>query len=300
MKIQARGEVHPRVTVIGRPICPAYVIRGDGATMMIEAGVNFMGPLFKRDLDDIGGGSAAVDFLFVTHSHWDHLGSMPYLKREIPSVRVGAHRAVPPLLEKESAVRTMEFFSEFARQAYGMDAGDEVKIAPVPVEFHLEGGEEFDLGGVTCRVIATPGHTRDHLSYFFPEIGALFPGETIGVPEGRGGEAVQVEFLSSFDEYLHSIEMLRPLKPSIIGMAHEWVFTGDDALDYMERTAGETLRYRELIEGYLDSCDGDVERTIACMVSKEYDEKGTIYQERNAYIANLSAQVKHIASLRNH
>ncbi len=32
---------------------------------------------------------------------------------------------------------------------------------------------------------------------------------------------------------------------------------------------------------------------------REYDVKGTIFQERNAYVMNLSAQVKHIAEIRN-
>ena len=36
---------------------------------------------------------------------------------------------------------------------------------------------------------------------------------------------------------------------------------------------------------------------IETMARKEYDETGTIYQERNAYLTNLTAQVKHIAGL---
>ncbi len=306
MKSRAQGTVHPRVTVIGRPVCPAYLVRGEKATMMIEAGVNFMGPLFLESISEHTAGSGGIQFLFVTHSHWDHLGAMPFLKRSLPEIRVGAHRSTGPLLEKESAIRTMEFFSEAARKIFEkelpghlaaeMPGRADIRIGPVPIAYGLEGGEEFDLGGVTCRVIATPGHTRDHLSYYFPEIEALFPGEAIGVPEGMDDRAIQVEFLSSYDEYLASIEKLIPLRPSIIGMGHDWVFTGDDALEYMERTLEETKRYRALIERYLDDCHGDIEKTIERMVAREFDERGTSSQERNAYIANLSAQVRLIAS----
>ncbi len=306
MKARAQGTVHPNVTVIGRPVCPAYLVRGEKATMMIEAGVNFMGPIFLENIREHTAGSGGIQFLFVTHSHWDHLGAMPFLKRSLPEIQVGAHRSTGPLLGKESAIRTMEFFSEAARIMFEKELSGhlapemtecaDIKIAPVPIAYELEGGEEIDLGGVTCRVIATPGHTRDHLSYHFPEIGALFPGEAIGVPEGMNDGAIQVEFLSSYDDYLASIETLIPLRPAIIGMGHDWVFTGDDALEYMEQTLEETKRYRALIERYLDDCHGDIEKTIARMVEKEFDERGTSSQERNAYIANLSAQVRLIAS----
>ncbi len=34
------------------------------------------------------------------------------------------------------------------------------------------------------------------------------------------------------------------------------------------------------------------------MTRREYDESGEIFQERNAYIMNLAAQVRHVAGLR--
>jgi len=35
------------------------------------------------------------------------------------------------------------------------------------------------------------------------------------------------------------------------------------------------------------------------MVKREYDEKGTVYQERNAYISNITAQVNAVAMSRD-
>jgi hypothetical protein len=54
------------------------------------------------------------------------------------------------------------------------------------------------------------------------------------------------------------------------------------------------MAYRKLIEQYLHSADGDLDVAKRLMVKAEYDEKGTILMERNAYIANLGAQIKAI------
>jgi len=46
--------------------------------------------------------------------------------------------------------------------------------------------------------------------------------------------------------------------------------------------------------------NGDIEKAIELITLEEYDKKGLIYQERNAYISNLSAQVKLVAKEYNY
>ncbi len=108
---------------------------------------------------------------------------------------------------------------------------------------------------------------------------------------------MQVEFLSSYEDYVSSLEKMISLQPKLIGMAHLWVFTDDDATDFLRRSLEATPRYRKLIETYLDAANGDIEAAVQSMVKKEYDEKGTIAQPREAYIQNLNAQVRRVASL---
>ena len=162
-------------------------------------------------------------------------------------------------------------------------------------EFNLKEGDRFDLGGVTCEVYEVPGHTGDSLAFFIPEIRALFAGEAYGIPEGAKDGQVQVEFLSSYDDYISSLDKMIRLRPKIIGMAHLWVFTDDDATDFLKRSLEATPRYRELIEEYLDAANGDIDSAVQSMAKKEYDEKGTIAQPREAYMQNLKAQVRQVA-----
>ena len=299
MKQYANGRINEYLSVAGNAIYPSYVVRGSKKSMMIDAGINLFGPLYAKSLDEILGGRERLDYLFVTHSHYDHLGAMPYLRRTIPGVRTGGHERVAGLLKKESVLEQMTRLSEIQRPLFGQfTGGEDVRLEPVELDHILREGDVFDLGGLTCKVYEVPGHTRDSLAFHFPETGMLFPGESIGYVEDSPEGGVLVEFLSSYDDYLASLEKMITLKPKLFGMGHAWIYTGDDAADFLERSRIATFEHRKKLEDYLDSVNGDVDRAIEKIASIEYDQKGTIRQERNAYLINLTAQVKHIAGLR--
>lgn len=277
---------------------PCYVVKGSRKNLMIEAGLNLLGPLYWRSLGEILGDCDRLDYLFITHSHYDHLGAAPYLKRLIPGLTVGAHERIAELIRKESVLTMMNRLSEIQRVIFKDIAGEEdLVIRPIEIAQTLKEGDEIDLGRLTCRVYEVPGHTRDSIAYYIPEIKTLFSGEAAGVPQGLDGNDPQVEFLASYDDYLCSLEKMISLDCQTLCIGHGWVFTGRDVSIFLRRSHTATFHYRRLIEYYLDDAGGDIDRAIENMAKKEYDEKGTIFQERNAYLTNLSAQVKHIAGL---
>ena len=298
MKQLASGQIHDRIHAIANPAYPAYLVRGATKSLMIEAGINMMGPLYLSSLREILGDACRLDYLFITHSHYDHLGAAHYLRKNIPALKTGAHERVAQLLTKESVLDMMNRLSEIQRALFREIAGDEdLTIRPMDIDLALRDGDEFDLGGLTCRVYGTPGHTRDSLSFYIPELMALFSGEAAGVPQGTDSNEPQVEFLSSYGDYLASIDRMISLEPEILCIGHGWVFTGTDAMGFLLKSREATFAYRELIEDFIGEAGGDLERAIEMIARKEYDEKGTIFQERNAYITNLTAQVKHVAGL---
>jgi 2-aminobenzoylacetyl-CoA thioesterase len=301
MKQLASGRISENITVAGNYMYPCYVIQGGRKILMIEAGLNLMGPLYVKSIEEMLGSRDRLDYLFLTHSHYDHLGAAHYLKRLIPGLTIGAHERVAGLLRKESVLSMMNRLSEVQRFLLREIAGDEdLTIRQTDIGLTLKEGDEIDLGGLSCRVYEVPGHTKDSLAYFIPEIGALFTGEAAGVPQGMDDDTPQVGFLASYGDYLASMEKLMSLNPEILCLGHAWVFTGEDGPAYLRSSFAATFEYRRLIEEYLQEADGDLEKTVETMAGKEYDEKGTIRQERNAYLTNLSAQVKLIAAMNGH
>jgi len=296
MKLQADHDFGEWITVAGNRFYPAYIVKGKEKHLMIDAGINLMGPAYIASLGKIFGDKNALDYVFATHSHFDHMGAIPYLKRKIPHLKAGAFWRVGTLMKKKSVLDLMTYLSDLQRVFFQDIVGNEdVHIEPVDFEFNLKEGDRFDLGGVTCEVYEVPGHTGDSLAFFIPEIRALFAGEAYGIPEGNKDGDVQVEFLASYDDYVSSLCKLIRLQPKLIGMAHMWVFTDDDATRFLQRSLEATPRYRKLIENYLDAANGDIDGAVQSMAKIEYDEKGTIAQQRESYIQNLKAQVRHVA-----
>jgi len=300
MKQHAKGQIHERIIAIPNAWYPAYIVRGSKKNMMIDAGVNLLGPRYLTDIKEIFGDTGLLDYLFLTHSHYDHIGAAHYLKHHIPGLQIGAHQRVAGLLRKESVLGMMNQLSANHIDLLKYNtAGEDLTLHPFEIDIILKQGDEFDLGGLTCKVYEVPGHTRDSLAFYIPEIKALFPGEAAGVLQGETGNAMQVEFLSSYNDYIDSLKFMISLQPEIVCLGHGCVLTHEDASDFLESALAETFRYRKLIEAYLGAAGGDVERAIQEMAHVEYDVKGGILQERVSYLTNLSAQVKHIAGLQD-
>lgn len=298
MKIYADQRITPLLTATGVRLSPVYLFNGSVKSAVFDAGLTVIGPVYSSTISQELGDKSTADYLFITHSHWDHCGAMAYLKQSMPGMKICGHRDIPGILQKESVINQIRIFNDMMAEMYREQVSGGFHFENADFDILLSDGDSFDLGNAHCIAYETPGHTRDSISYYIPEQGILFPGEAIGVPEGKEGDGVQIEFLSSYDDYLASIQRLAELRPEIICMAHEWVFTGRDAADYLEKSYTETIRYRATIERYLDEANGDTEAAVELMAKKEYDERGTFYQPRFAYIANTKVQVKQIASMR--
>jgi glyoxylase-like metal-dependent hydrolase (beta-lactamase superfamily II) len=302
MRQSAEGRINERITAIVSAAYPGYVVQGDGARLMIDAGLNWLGPRYLASLGELLGEADKLDYLLLTHSHYDHVGAASYLKAHLPGLRLGGHDRLSGLLQKPSALELMNRLSDshasLRKECALGGVGDDLAVRPTKLDIALKEGDELDLGGLVCKVYETPGHTRDSLSFHLVEMDALFVGDACGVLEALPERHVRAEFLSSYQDYLDSIERIAGLAPRMLCLAHRWVLTGDDVVEFLELSLAETVRYRDLIERYLDAAGGDAERALEQLGHDEYEVKGGVRQERAAYMTNLAAQVRHIAGLR--
>ena len=304
MRKAAEGIINKNIQICGHPTYPAYLVKGDRASALIEAGLNLIGPSYLRGINQTLGDCSLLNYILVTHGHYDHLGAISYLKKVIPEAKLMGHESLAILLQKQKVLDTMNFLSE-QTWAYFEDIKnnllekDDILIRPVAWAKGLKEGDTIELGNLNCLVYETPGHTKDHLSFFIPEEGILFAGEALGNSIIQKEGEMKAEFLISYTDYLQSIEKLMKLLPKvkIIAMSHLYYYTDDDVPKVMELAYNDTICYRDLIEKYLDMENGNVEAAVQTMVRTEYDKKGNVYQERNAYMTNVSAQVKAIAAL---
>ena len=100
------------------------------------------------------------------------------------------------------------------------------------VDRPLEDGAIVPLDDGHLEAVHTPGHTRDHLCFLWPERRALFAGDVL---LGRGDTTWVAEYPGCVEDYLASLSRLRGLELDVIHPTHGPALDDpDDALDRFE------------------------------------------------------------------
>lgn len=112
--------------------------------------------------DTLAENGFTVAGILLTHGHFDHIWGVEAL-REKSGAKVYA-------FEGEKAV------CESERLNVSSQAG---RACTVLADVYAKDGEEITIAGISCRLIATPGHTEGSCCYYFAEAGFLISGDTL-------------------------------------------------------------------------------------------------------------------------
>jgi len=294
MIYESYGKITDDLYAIGHADLPAYLLFSEQPALF-DAGMTYMGPRYVKDLKDRLGDENRLRFNFLTHSHFDHAGAAPYLKKKIKGLRIGAHRLAAETFAKPNAVELIRNLSRNAEALHASDRGHEdVTFYDPHVDILLEDGTEIDLGGgLLVRTIATPGHTRDAVSYYIPKLKALLAGEAVGGLNVRMN--VHPSFLSSYTDYCASLEKLSALAPEILLLGHHHTLTGEDARDFLRKSLDQTKTFHARIQNYLDDSHGDQAAVVQRIYQEDYVKAKLIRQDERPYLINAAAKVKTVA-----
>lgn len=274
------------VVMWGNPWVFLYWVEGEHTQVLVDSGYTANAePLIawirtRRD--------PSKTFLhLLTHSHFDHIGSTPFLKRAFPDIRILAHPKVGKVLQSDRAVNLIRRLSEEAAQTVGVDAP---AFEPFPLDDTLQDGAVLDLGGgVVIEVLETPGHTRDSLTFRVRPDGVAIPGEAAGVPDLRG--VVRPQFLASYHLYLQSLQRIAGLQPlRALGLPHRSYVVGEEKVRaFLEQSLENTRELgRFIAETYRNH--PDVEGVLEAVRNHPIFGAST-GQTREAFLLNLRAMV---------
>jgi glyoxylase-like metal-dependent hydrolase (beta-lactamase superfamily II) len=145
---------------VGPVQCNCSVI-GDEATH--EAMVIDPGGDVERILDVVAQHGLTVKQIVLTHAHIDHVGGVMQLKK-LTGAPLAMHPGDQPLLDMMPSQAAW----------LGMQPPE-----PVVVDRWLNDGDMVTVGGLTARVIHTPGHTEGGICLYFEAEGKLIAGDTL-------------------------------------------------------------------------------------------------------------------------
>ena len=270
---ESTGEIAEGLYALGNAALPAYLLNG-ASPVLFDAGMTFMGPVYLRDLAKYLGDPGRLEYLLLTHSHFDHSGAAPFLKRNIPGLKVCAGKLAAEIFGRPNAIQLIQSLSKGMEEANRSLVGDaDVAFRGLELDRTLDDGEEIVLeDGTPIRVVATPGHTRDAVSYYLPRLKALVCGEAVGTLDAAQG--VRSVFLSSYQDYMGSLEKLRGLEIELLLMGHANVLTGSDARAMVPRVIEATLAFKTRIERELELSRGDQDPAVKKIFQEDYVEGG--------------------------
>lgn len=103
-----------------------------------------------------------IQAILLTHGHFDHIWGANEV-RSLAGVKMYAYEQEKELLNSEKLN-----VSKGAGRPYTVEA-----------DVYLKDGETLTVADMTCKCIATPGHTAGSCCYYFEDAGILVSGDTL-------------------------------------------------------------------------------------------------------------------------
>ena len=186
-----------------------FTLDGTQTYLLGETAVLDPGPSIDVHIEAIRAAMPRLETILITHRHGDHApGAVPL--KEATGARIVAPRGV---------------------------------LEDSQVDQRVVGGEVLTIDGETVEVIATPGHTNEHVCYL-TAAGDLFTGDTV---LGSGTTAIFPPD-GHMGDYLRSLAILRERAPRRIYPAHGPI--REDAVALIDEYIAHRLqREQQILDG---------------------------------------------------
>lgn len=159
----------------------AFLIAEDDGLTLIDTGTSGASKAVLAKIAEIGRQPHDLKRILITHCDPDHVGSATVLKAATGAKIYASAQEAAAMQRGEPSrpirgnVITKMLFSLMSLM---------MKMTPTTADELLTEGDVVPvLGGL--HVLATPGHTPNHISFYAPEVGALFAGDSLNAMGGK-------------------------------------------------------------------------------------------------------------------
>jgi glyoxylase-like metal-dependent hydrolase (beta-lactamase superfamily II) len=238
---KSHKESNDMIEIIPVTACPGaecFLLLSESGAFLVDAGYAFCAERAVRNIARALG-ERSLDCILLTHSHYDHVGGLPTIKKAWPEAPVIAHPYVREVFARPGARRVMRSLDGEAAVKRGETPVLEDYTEHFTLDRTVGEGDTLRFGGASIRVMAMPGHTKCSVGYHFQEEDLFVLSETTGVRLWEG--YVIPTFITGYKDSLRAIARVESLAPRRILISHSGPASGDDAMDYL-RKARESAR----------------------------------------------------------
>ena len=173
-----------------------------------------------------------LDYILVSHTHYDHIGALPYILDEWPDAKAVGSAYGKYVFDRPGAREMIRKLGAAAEVKYGSGDTDKIKSDGCRIDIVAKDGDEIDLGDRKIVCLETPGHTNCCMTFVLEPDSIMFASESTGVC--KGPELHNTAILKSFDQAMESYEKCKSYGAKQIYSAHYGLTPPEYAERYFE------------------------------------------------------------------
>jgi glyoxylase-like metal-dependent hydrolase (beta-lactamase superfamily II) len=296
MRIQKPGKVHERIWFLGREESGVYFLEGNDGSMMVSGGMSYIVSDILQQLKEFNIDENRIKKLLILHSHFDHVGIIPFFKRRHPEMEVYASERAWEILQMDKAVLTI---NEFSRNVAKRMKKEEV-YSTYDLEWRndvygktIREGDRMDLGDLEVLIQEIPGHSSCCISAYLPKLKALFPTDGGGIPFNQ---TIVTSGNSNYTKYQQSLERLKNLKVDYYCADHYGYVIGEEARTFISKSIEMAKKNRDQMEEVYRSTR-DIDSAAQKLNASFYEENPSYFLSPEIFLDVYRQMVRHIATV---
>ena len=263
-----------------------FLVDNGVTSILCDTGFAFTGTALAEKVKALLG-DRPLDYIVLTHSHYDHTLGVPYVKKMYPDAVVVAGEYDRETFKKPHAIAKMRELDRAFAHTCGVESYEDL-IDELAVDKVVSDGERFSLGSFDVQAINLPGHTKSCLGFLLEKEKILLCSESIGVFDGK--DTVMPIYLISYHATRDSILKVKALNLNGLVISHYGLIDREKTQLYIDRalyfTDETTLHIKESLEKGVDKSD-----ILQEVKEKFYDGNFEKYYPINAFRLNTSIMI---------
>ena len=259
----------------------AYLLTTPTHAALIDTGFAFAA---KAMLSAVASrlGDRSLDYILLTHSHYDHASGSVAGKKRWPEAQIVASAYAAKILAKESARDVIRTMNDHAAREHGVFDYEDL-LADLTVDRTVADGDLVDMGDLQLRVLELPGHTRCSIGFYDEPARLLLGCETLGVISGPG--LVMPCCLVDYNSTRQAIARVRALAVDHLLLPHHGLIEGEECRRFLADADFWLSETRRRLQAAHDQGKQDDE-LLQLLKQWFYTDLARLYQPEKAFDLN--------------
>ena len=224
-----------------------FLIDDDKTAILYDSGFAFTGYAMADKIKAYLG-DRKLDYIFLTHSHYDHVLGSVYALQYWPEAKVVAGEYAVKIFAKDTAKSLMRDLDRKFADYNGIGEYEDL-IDNLRVDIPVCDGDKIAAGDMVFTAVNLPGHTRCSVGFYLESEKLLLSCESLGVFDGEN--KVVPSFLVGHQMSIDSIKKAQTLDIDNVLVPHCGYLDKEQTAFYLEEAYRSTVSTAEKIADLL-------------------------------------------------